>query len=193
MRNKLLLIIGFVLLAAGTFYFLKMVNKPDEKPMVTEVVTSQKPEPEPDGFVTASIQPAEGTAVTENEDDTEVPAKLKKWVGEYYMETEQEEGDGGKYLAVAKIWIKPGLDANFNFWFADINTKKMEGDAAQVYGTYTVAGDSLSFEYEVQWGRASNGIDPNFTLFEENGEYFIKTEEFYPTSPDGRIPVKKIK
>lgn len=126
-------------------------------------------------------------------EEMEIPEYFGKWTGEYLMRGEKQEDDDGEYRAVAEIFVKTGGDGNILFWFEDLHTGKKLTEVTEIYGEYIITEDSLTFESMVQMGDYEAGIDPGFTLFENDGNFALKSLLFHTTPENSKIKIEKIK
>lgn len=117
-----------------------------------------------------------------------------KWIGKYFVSFIEAQGEG-PYNVVVEIDLKEEEIVHFTSYIQELGKTKKE-NFLQIYGTVKIKdpkNKSLVFSPEVLYEGDSYNWEDGFTLFEENGKYFIKSDQFVPVSyADGKIPIRKL-
>lgn len=121
--------------------------------------------------------------------------KFEKWIGNYKVNFVEAQGEG-PYNVFIEISLKNQDLVHFTTYIKAINSTEKE-NLTVMYGTVQMSNKNnteIKYLPEVLFDGDRPDWEDGFTLYEENGAFYVKSDLFVPVDfPNGKIPITKIK
>lgn len=121
--------------------------------------------------------------------------KFEKWIGNYKVNFVEAQGEG-PYNVFIEISLKNQDLVHFTTYIKAINSTEKE-NLTVMYGTVQMSNKNnteIKYLPEVLFDGDRPDWEDGFTLYEENGAFYVKSDLFVPEEfPNGKIPITKIK